>query len=94
MADFFIRELLFADDSELVAHSVNNIQFTIDDFPWAHYPSTFSLKVRQWMHQTNQPHAVTFLHLEKSSQAYGMLVSFCIISIETHCENAATLHKS
>lgn len=46
VVDFFISELLFADDCELVAHSVNNSQFTIDDFPYVTHPSTFSVNLK------------------------------------------------
>lgn len=77
MADFFISELLFADDCELVAHSVNNIQFIIDDFPCAYYSFTFSVNLKDngSTKPTNilaRAHALTFLHLAKFSQAYKM----------------------
>lgn len=58
MADFFISEPLFADDCELVAHSVNNSQFTIDDFPYVTHPSMFSVNLKG-KHHTNQTSGTT-----------------------------------
>lgn len=77
VADFFISELLFADDCELVAHSVNNIQFTIDDFPCTYYLFTFSVNLKD--NGSTKPtdivawaHTLTFFHFAKFSQAYRM----------------------
>lgn len=74
MADFFISEILFADDCELVAHSVNTIQFTIDDFPYATHPFTFPVNLQD--NGSTKPtktvaraHALALLHLAKFSQA-------------------------
>lgn len=75
VADFFISELLFADDCELVAHSVNNSQFTIDDFPYVTHPSTFSVNLKDKGSTTPtqtvaQPPVLTALHLVKFPQFY------------------------
>lgn len=93
----FISELLFADDCELVAHSVNNIQFTIDDFPCAYYPFTFSVNLKD--NGSTKPTdnngkitcSKTFLHLAKFSQAYRMFFELDIVQTQTHHETASTL---
>lgn len=96
VADFFISELLFADDCELVAHSVNNIQFAIDDFPCAYCPFTFLVNLKdngstKPTKRVTRAHVLTFLHLATFSQAYTVFFWLDIIQIQTHCETASTL---